>query len=114
LIDVVARIDAPNHPEIAMTPHEYKAWFDGFTASDRRSPSLAKWALINERVADIDGFALTPTGYVDAFCEELENVALRQTLSDRFRLDRMFDGEVAMRALGEVQARLFTSDPLGS
>lgn len=96
-----------------MTPYEYKAWFDGFTASDRRSPSLEKWALINQRVADIDGFALTRTSYVDAFCEELENDALRQTLSNRFRLDRMFDGEDAMRALGEVQARLFAPDQPG-
>jgi hypothetical protein len=96
-----------------MTPYEYKAWFDEFTALDRRSPSLEKWALINQRVADIDGFALTRTGYVDAFCEELENDALRQTLSNRFRLDRMFNGEEAMRALGEVQARLFASNQPG-
>jgi hypothetical protein len=93
-----------------MTPYEYKAWFDEFTACDRRFPSLEKWALINERVADIDGFALTRTTYLDAFCRELENDALHQTLSNRFCLDKIFDGEDAMRVLGEVQARLFASD----
>jgi hypothetical protein len=105
---------AQNCTEIAMTPYEYMAWFDAFTASDRRFPSLEKWALINERVADIDGLALTRMNYVDAFCEELADNALRQTLSSRVRLDRMFDGENAMRALGEVQARLFTLEPSGS
>jgi hypothetical protein len=99
--------------EIAVTPHEYKAWFDGFTASDRRSPSLEKWAVINDRVADIDGFAVTRETYVHAFCEEFKGVSLRQALSNHCAYERTFDGEEAMHALGEIQARILVSDQPG-
>jgi hypothetical protein len=109
LIDVFVSA-ALSHLEIAMTPYEYKAWFDSFTASDRKSPSLEKWALINDRVADIDGFPLTRKTYVDAFCGEPQSDALRQALSNHFLLDRMFNGEEAIRALGEVQALHFASN----
>ncbi len=100
----------PSRREIAMTPFEYKAWFDSFTASDRRSPGLEKWALINDRVADIDGFELTRKAYVDCFCERLESDTLRKALLEHFPPDRIFNGEEAMRALGEVQARRFASN----
>jgi hypothetical protein len=96
--------------EIAMTPHEYKAWFDGFTASDRRSPSLEKWAVINDRVADIDGFAVTRETYVHAFCEEFKGASLHQALSNHCADEGMFDGSEAMHALGEIQARIFVLD----
>jgi hypothetical protein len=93
-----------------MTPYEYKAWFDAFTASDHRSPALQKWAVINERVADIDGLAATRDTFLDDFCEEFRGISLRKALSKHCVHGRTFDGEEAMRALGEVQARIFASD----
>jgi hypothetical protein len=93
-----------------MTPYEYMAWFNGFTASDSGSPSLEKWAVINDRVADIDGFALTREVYVHAFCEEMRGVSSDEALSNHSMHKRTFDGEEALHALGEVQARIFVSD----
>jgi hypothetical protein len=97
-----------------MTPYEYKAWFDGFTAPDPRSPILEKWAVINDRVADIDGFAVTRDTFVDTFCGEFKGDSLHQALSNQSIHARTFDGKRAMRALGEVEARIFVSDQLAT
>lgn len=50
-----------------MTPREFKAWFDGFTEAFDHSPNKAQWARIKERVAEIDGNAVTERVYVDRY-----------------------------------------------
>jgi hypothetical protein len=51
-----------------MTPSEFKAWFDGFTeAFEGRIPTKAQWGRIKDRVAEIDGKAVTERVYVDRY-----------------------------------------------
>jgi hypothetical protein len=51
-----------------MTPNEFKAWFDGFTeAFEGRIPTKAQWGRIKDRVAEIDGKAVTERVYVDRY-----------------------------------------------
>jgi hypothetical protein len=51
-----------------MTPNEFKAWFDGFTeAFEGRIPTKAQWGRIRDRVAEIDGKAVTERVYVDRY-----------------------------------------------
>ncbi len=50
-----------------MTPSEFKAWFDGFTEALEGTPSLAQWARIKARVAEIDGRAITEHVYVSRY-----------------------------------------------
>lgn len=46
-----------------MTPSEFKAWFDGFTEEMKGQPTKAQWTRIKERVAQIDGKAVTEYRY---------------------------------------------------
>ena len=48
-----------------MTPSEFKAWFDGFTEAFEKVPTKAQWARVKERVAEIDGKAVTERVFVD-------------------------------------------------
>ena len=82
-----------------MTPHEFKAWFDGFTASDDGPPSLAKRSVINERVAEIDGFALNAEVFIEVFCPAALNDPLHAEIGSS-----AFDAETAMHALGKVES----------
>jgi hypothetical protein len=50
-----------------MTPNEFKAWFDGFTEAFDRVPTKAQWARVKERVAEIDGKAVTERVYLDRY-----------------------------------------------
>ena len=50
-----------------MTPQEFKAWFDGFTENVDKQPTQKQWARIKERVAEIDGKAVTERVYVDLY-----------------------------------------------
>ena len=50
-----------------MTPQEFKAWFDGFTEAVDKAPTQKQWARIKERVAEIDGKAVTERVYVDRY-----------------------------------------------
>jgi hypothetical protein len=84
-----------------MTPFEFKAWFDGFTASDATYPSLEKRAVINDRVADIDGFALTQEGFADMARESHCVLPSIKAYTDQ---KGSFDGEAAMEELGLAQA----------
>jgi len=42
-----------------MTLAEFKAWFEGFTEGMEGAPSANQWDRIKERVAQIDGTAIT-------------------------------------------------------
>ena len=42
-----------------MTLAEFKAWFEGFTESMEGQPTAKQWKRIKERVAQIDGVAVT-------------------------------------------------------
>lgn len=53
--------------ESFMLPSEFKAWFDGFTEAMDKAPTQKQWARIKERVAEIDGKAVTHTVYVDRY-----------------------------------------------
>lgn len=50
-----------------MTPAEFKAWFDGFTEAFTGCPTKAQWARIKDRVAEIDGKAVTERVYIDRY-----------------------------------------------
>lgn len=50
-----------------MTPSEFKAWFDGFTEAFNGVPTKAQWTRVKERVAEIDGKAVTERIYLDRY-----------------------------------------------
>ncbi len=50
-----------------MTPSEFKAWFDGFVEALEGTPSVAQWARIKARVAEIDGRAITEHVYIHRY-----------------------------------------------
>lgn len=50
-----------------MTPLEFKSWFDGFTEALTGTPTKAQWGRIKERVAEIDGKAVTEKVFVDRY-----------------------------------------------
>lgn len=50
-----------------MTPSEFKAWFQGFTEALEGTPSVAQWARIKARVAEIDGRAITEHVYINRY-----------------------------------------------
>lgn len=50
-----------------MTPIEFKAWFDGFTEAFTGVPTKAQWTRVKERVAEIDGKAVTERVFVDRY-----------------------------------------------
>jgi len=85
-----------------MTPYEFKAWFDGFTASDDGPPSLAKRSVINARIADIDGFALDEQIFLEVFSTAALNVPLRAAIVGGPARGLTFDAETAMHALGKA------------
>ena len=87
-----------------MTPYEFKAWFDGFTASDDGPPSLAKRSLINARVADIDGFALDEQIFLEALGTAALDVPLRAEIAGGPARGLPFAAETAMHALGKVES----------
>jgi hypothetical protein len=87
-----------------MTPYEFKAWFDGFTASDNGPPGLAKRGVINERIADIDGFALNEQVFLNVFCAASLNGPLRAETTGGPACGLTFDAETAMNALGKVES----------
>ena len=87
-----------------MTPCEFKAWFDGFTASDDGPPSLAKRKIINERIADIDGFALNEQVFLEVFRNVALDVPLQMEIVVSPARDLTFDAETAMHALGKMEA----------
>ncbi len=47
-----------------MTPNEFKFWFEGFTESIEKQPTLKQWARIKARVKEING---TSVVYVDRY-----------------------------------------------
>lgn len=48
-----------------MTQAEFKAWFEGFTEAIDKAPTQKQWARIKERIAEIDGTAITERVYID-------------------------------------------------
>jgi hypothetical protein len=50
-----------------MTPIEFKAWFDGFSEGIDKQPTQKQWARIKERVAEIDGAAITEKIFLDRY-----------------------------------------------
>ena len=50
-----------------MTPLEFKAWFDGFSDGIDKVPTQKQWARIKDRVAEIDGRAITETVFIDRY-----------------------------------------------
>lgn len=42
-----------------MTPHEFKAWFEGFTENIIGTPTDLQWRRVRERVAEINGQPVT-------------------------------------------------------
>jgi len=87
-----------------MTPYEFKAWFDGFTASDFGPPSLAKRSIINERIADIDGFTLDERDFLEIFCIAPLDTSFRAQFARGSAGGRTFDAETAMQALGKIES----------
>jgi hypothetical protein len=50
-----------------MTPSEFKCWFQGYTEALEGTPSVAQWARIKARVAEIDGRAITEHIYINRY-----------------------------------------------
>ena len=50
-----------------MTQAEFKAWFGGFTEAIDKVPTKAQWARIKERVAEIDGTAVTEKVFIEQY-----------------------------------------------
>jgi hypothetical protein len=50
-----------------MTPIEFKAWFDGFLEGIDEVPTQKQWVRIKDRVAEIDGHAVTERIFVDHY-----------------------------------------------
>ncbi len=50
-----------------MQVSEFKAWFDGYTEAMNGTPTKAQWARIKERVAEIDGKAITERVFIDRY-----------------------------------------------
>ena len=50
-----------------MTLAEFKAWFDGYTENVDKQPTQKQWARIKDRVAEIDGTAVTERVYIDRY-----------------------------------------------
>lgn len=46
---------------------EFKAWFEGFTEDMDRAPTAKQWKRIKERVAEIDGVAISYPVYVERY-----------------------------------------------
>ncbi|TQF27622.1 hypothetical protein UNPF46_30370 [Bradyrhizobium sp. UNPF46] len=93
-----------------MTPYEFKAWFDGFTASDDGPPSLPKRRVINERVAEVDGFALDGRMFLETFYTAAISAPMQQTRADILR-GVTFDSETLMYSLGQAESNvLFPSE----
>lgn len=111
-----------------MTPQEFKAWFDGFTEAMSGCPTKAQWGRIKERVAEIDGRAVTERVYLDrywwgyhshnhnprewiTYCSNTSNgvgvgsSALAQAGSN-YQNSASFDSANAMYALGKNDAAL--------
>jgi hypothetical protein len=86
-----------------MTPYEFKAWFEGFTASDDGPPNIAKRSVINERIADIDGFAVDEPVFFEVFCTAALGIAFRAEIAGRAR-GLAFDAEAAMHTLGKAES----------
>lgn len=110
-----------------MTPAEFKAWFDGFTEALDGIPSEAQWKRIKERVAAIDGHAVTQQVFVDRYWPRrwdwapyygsssvsIAGVGLNGTTNDPARWtaaardmpqNHSFDSGAAMYALGKAEA----------
>jgi hypothetical protein len=87
-----------------MTPSEFKAWFDGFTLSDDGPPSLAKRNVINERIADIDGFALNEQVFLEVFRNVALDVPFQTEIAGSAAPGMAFDAETAMHALGKMES----------
>lgn len=50
-----------------MKLNEFKAWFEGFTEDMDRAPTAKQWKRIKERVAEIDGIAVSYPVYIDRY-----------------------------------------------
>jgi hypothetical protein len=46
---------------------EFKAWFEGFTEGMEGAPTAKQWKRIKERVAEIDGVAISYPVYVERY-----------------------------------------------
>jgi hypothetical protein len=82
---------------------EFKAWFDVYTAGSHPWPTLNQRAVINERVADIDGFPTTKYEF-----GRLYQLLIGRSRQDDARLTALletslFDGETAMRFLAAAE-----------
>ncbi len=100
---------------------EFKAWFDGYTESMEGPPSAKQWKRIKERVAEVDGVAVSYPVYIDRYvrpyypywsapCTATGLNAHAQTY-DYYRnvmsaagTANNFDGVTAMYAAGKAEA----------
>ncbi len=118
----------PKVPPPRCLPDEFKAWFDGFTeAFDGKVPSKPQWIRIRERVAEIDGRAITERVFVDRWwpyvhhhypywnttgcsvggstgLQNAQSSLLAQNCSHLNVENKSFDAPTAMYALGKADA----------
>ena len=96
-----------------MTPNEFKSWFQGFTElMEQRMPTRAQWERIKERVAEIDGKAVTERVFVDRYWPYYwpyqhyyqQWPPLYTTCNTGGTSGMVFNSNQAMHSLGQLEA----------
>jgi hypothetical protein len=88
-----------------MTMQEFKAWFDGFTeAFSGKVPTAKQWSRVKERVAEIDGTAITYPVYIDRYFPRYPTYPNWTYTTTTPMITTGFCSTVAMNELGRAES----------
>lgn len=87
---------------------EFKAWFEGFTEGTDGAPTAKQWKRIKERVAEIDGVAISYPVYVERYVRPWYPSYWNHITTGALGVGTVYSANMATASAGELGANTVT------